>query len=110
MAITDIFPMTPIYPVQRDLYDRKVRVSMPDGDIKIRSRGTDPRLLSLTGWGTIDDQATLQAFYEAQATDVFTFQDKSFDPERDVTVRFASPPEWEEWFGYMIWKCTLREE
>jgi len=104
------FPLIPGYPVGRSLYDRKVRVEMPDGDIKIRSRGTDPRIFELTGWGTITDQETLQEFYEDNATGFFTFVDNSFSPARNVSVRFASPPEWEEWFAEMIWKCALREE
>jgi hypothetical protein len=110
MGTSDVFPLQPVYPIQRDPYDRKVRVPMPDGDIKIRSRGADPQTFALTGFGTIADQTTLQTFYEAQAADVFTFQDKSFSSERDVVVRFVAAPEWEEWFEYMIWKCTLREE
>jgi hypothetical protein len=110
MAVEDLFPLTPSYPVGRQLYDRKVRVEMPDGDIKVRSRGADPQLLELTGLGTIDDQTTLQEFYEAQATDIFTFTDNSFAIPRSVVVRFTAPPEWEESFGKMIWKCTLREE
>jgi hypothetical protein len=109
MGVTDTFPLQNGYPVDRSLYDRKVRVLMPNGDTRIRSRGPDRKVFDLVGWGSPADFQTLIDFYEAQATDVFAWTDNSFSPARDRVVRFAAAPRWDESFAEMIWRCTLRE-
>lgn len=110
MAVADIFPLTPNYPLERRLVDRKVRVRMESGKQYVRSRGTDLNSFELVGLGTSADKTTLHNFYEQQAKDVFTFQDKSFSPQVDRVVVFAAPPEWEETvFEAFHWRCTLIE-
>jgi len=110
MAVTDVFPLTPSYSIPRKLRDRKVRQPVESGKMYVRSKGTDQWILDLVGIGSSADMTTLLNFYEAQATDIFKFQDKSFSPQVDRIVVFAAPPEWDE-VGYeqFEWKCTLVE-
>jgi hypothetical protein len=110
MAQADIFPLTPYWPITRQLVSLKVRRRMYSGKQYVRSYGTDLNLLELKGVGPAADLTTLQNFYEQQAKDVFTFPDKSFTPQVNRVVVFAAAPEWEEQ-GYQqfVWHCVLIE-
>lgn len=110
MAASDIFPLTPSYPISRHLRDRKIRRFMESGKVYVRSRGTDQWQLELQGIGAAADLTTLSNFYEQQAKDVFTFQDKSFSPQVDRVMVFAGPPEWEETtYEYFLWRVRFLE-
>lgn len=110
MAITDIFPLTPFFPLQRKKVDRKIRQRMESGKLYIRSKGTDLWQIDLTGLATSANIVTLQTFYEAQAQDIFTFQDKSFNPEVDRVVAFGATLQVDETaYEYFIWRVTLVE-
>ena len=110
MALTDVFPLTPSWPIERHLRDRKIRLQMDSGKQWVRSEGTDQWQLELAGLGGSADLTTLLNFYESMAHDIFKFEDKSFSPQIDRAVVFAAPPEWEEsCYEYFTWRCVLLE-
>jgi hypothetical protein len=78
MAITDIFPLTPYYPVEPQQRSRLVEQGVESGKVYKRSKGTDLWRCELQGTGSSADIQTLINFHAQMTTDVFTFEDKSF--------------------------------
>ena len=107
---TDLFPLTPNWPIHRERIDRKVRLQMDSGEWFIRSKGDDLRVFELEGRATSSEIETLLGFYEDHAKIGCRFRDAGFTRSRDVRVQFASTPAVNEaFFNHFSWNARLVE-
>ena len=107
-SVTDLFPLTPNWPINRERIDRKVRLQMDSGEWFIRSKGEDFRVFELEGRATSSEVETLMAFYEDHAKIGCRFRDAGFTNARDVRVQFASTPAVNEvFFNNFSWSVRL---
>lgn len=112
MAVSDTFPLSPLWPVDIEPFDQKIRVPTDDGGLYVRSNGSDNWRSELRGWASGEDMYTLEVFYEAQAADVFTVEDKS-NPYLGTVSRvckFAGPIRRSNLaYNFFEWRVMVQE-
>ena len=108
--VTDLFPLSPFWPLGRPLRSRKVLQEMESGKVYVRSKGSDLRVFNLTGQCSVAEYEDLLEFYEAHAVCGCTLHDQSYSPAQDWLVMFTAPPDFEEsTYDTVVWTCTLRQ-
>ena len=109
-SLTDLFPLTPFFPIGGSAVDRKQRFPTQSGKWFVRSQGDDLGVYQIEGRATSEEIKTLLDFYEDHALIGCTFRDATFNPAVDRRVQFSARPRYSlVAFEFIPWSARLVE-